>query len=100
MRPFIPVFRQFLKDSLVLLVLRVLSLFNLQGTSPSASYTVRELHYSTPPLTCQALFSPFANLFLLRLPGSHPSLAFRELSHTTTLPEVCQDLFFDSLDIS
>ena len=62
-----------MKDSLVLLVLRVCSLFNLQGAMPSLfnplpdRSVLAELHYNTEALACQALFSTFSKFLSSQL---------------------------------
>ena len=61
MRTFISLLSQFPEGLNVLLVLRVFSLFNLQGTSRSLAPA--EPYFTTLPPACQALFSPFANFF-------------------------------------
>ena len=88
-----------MKDSCVLLVLRVCSLFNLQGAMPSPAQSVSKLfsvggaslyHQSS------CLSSPFFNFLKISFEpasGLHPSARSRELCYLTTARPLCQELF-------
>ena len=74
-------------------MLRVSSLFNLQGTNPFAFACRADLYFTTPPPACQAPFFIFCKFPLPKIRNLHPSRFPRTLLSYHTFEPLSSGFF-------